>query len=127
MCDGSVLNINTEDDSISLKQFPDGFPTSRHEYNEDGVAYKLSSNLKTITCYDSHTMTKSQIDVNWSGQEELVSSTIMDGEGCFTVSGVTRVATFYSYLIEKKTGKVTLIGSQEYTAPAVTSYCQLNG
>jgi len=122
---GTTININTDTDVVTIIQYPDDFPKDRRLYT-DGVYYQLSSDFKTITRYDLNTMKKTTVNVNWAGYDELVSGTNYGGVGFFTVTGLSRTAATLSYLINQDTGEVTLLESQTYTAPAVTSYLPLN-
>lgn len=122
---GTIIKIDTITDNVSETQYPEGFPTNVMEYS-NGVCYKLSDDFKTITSYNLNTLQITTVNVNWAGNDELISGTNYGGAGFFTVTGLSRSAATLSYLINKETGEVTLLKEQTYTAPAVTCYLPLN-
>ncbi len=106
------VTIDSSSDEISIKRFPDDFPTDKELYGKEGVAYVLSEDARTITAYDITTSssTSIQTDLSKIPAFSLPTSTYNVYEKMFYVSAYRGQENLF-FRIDAVTGKAELIST----------------
>ena len=125
---GGILSINVKTGSITVDQFPEDFPPSLRDYDQDGYAWVMTDNYRTITKYDINNRTTHTVEIKWGNVslDQFIAVSCESVPGLFYVTATTRDANKYSYIIDAQTGEVTEGGITAYEGPVIKTYVRLN-
>ncbi len=125
---GGILSINVKTGSITVDDFPEGFPPSLNNYDQDGYAWVMTDNYRMITKYDINNRTSHTVDIKWGNisLDQFIAVSYESVPGLFYVTATTRDANKYSYIIDAETGEVTEGGITSYEGPVIKTYVRLN-
>lgn len=126
MFNGCKVSVDVKNGTITKEDFPDDFPKSIRDYDQNGIAYVFTEN--EILKYDLNTKKKTEVPIHWEQVDfgGYVTYSAYYSNGVFSVSGKTRTATSVTVLIDVETGDVTLTDLSEYSGPVIKSYYRLN-
>ena len=125
---GSKIILDLKNASIITESIPESFPQEWKDYNENGIAYRMSDDNAIIYQYDINHKKMTEIPIHWEQVSfgTLVSSTTTFSNGVFIVSGRNRDAQSVTALIDPETGNVTSTDLSDYSSPIIRTYYRLN-